>query len=70
MEQELQKLILKYDGYLKKGEANIKELELFRQHNTEIYRSQKTLNRIWRMINKDFQTLSDDLTDDLKKKRN
>ncbi len=63
-----EKIIAKYQRYLKTAEDNLKYLELTQKKNTQVYAVQKVLLPVWRMVIKDFKDLAEKMNDDLKKK--
>lgn len=57
--EELQSIIKRYERYLRQGQYNLVELEGKKLDETTEYLIQKVLISVWRMVIKDFKSLSD-----------
>ena len=57
--EELQSIIKRYERYLRQGQYNLVELEGKKLDETTEYLIQKVLISVWRMVIKDFRSLSD-----------
>ena len=68
MEKSLQELLGKYQRHLSQAESNLSRLEMLKLNDTEQFRTQDLLRKVWKHVLKDLTRLSDKTFDDYSKK--
>ena len=68
MNKSLEDLIFKYKKHLLTGERNLLEMSSSGKQNTWEYNLQKNFNRLWRLVLKDLQLVSDKMNYENKKR--